>query len=57
MKLRFFAATAALCFAASMVFPAVASAAEIRVLCSMALKAVAEELFPQFEKEIGRAHV
>ena len=33
----FFAATAALCFAASMVFPAVASAAEIRVLCSMAL--------------------
>jgi len=30
--------------------PHAANAAEIRVLCSMALKAVAEELFPQFEK-------
>jgi molybdate transport system substrate-binding protein len=53
MKIRFAAATAALCIVASLVVPALASAAEVRVLCSMALKAVAEELFPQFEKATG----
>lgn len=48
--LRFLAATAALCCVAALVVPAVAGAAEIRVLCSVALKAVGEELFPQFAK-------
>jgi molybdate transport system substrate-binding protein len=33
--------------------PSLASAAEVRVLCSVALRAVAEELFPQFEKATG----
>jgi molybdate transport system substrate-binding protein len=47
---RSVAAAAAVCAVAVFVFPAVAGAAEIRVLCSVALKAVGEELFPQFEK-------
>ncbi len=47
---RFATVVAALGFLGTLAVPQAASAAEIRVLCSMALKAVAEELFPQFEK-------
>jgi molybdate transport system substrate-binding protein len=48
---RFVTVVAALGFSlGALTVPHSANAAEIRVLCSMALKAVAEELFPQFEK-------
>ena len=51
MKTRRFAAVVAILgFIGVLFVPHAANAAEIRVLCSMALKAVAEELFPQFEK-------
>jgi len=54
MKARRFATlVAALGVLGSLAVPHAASAAEIRVLCSVALKAVAEELFPQFEKATG----
>lgn len=48
--LRFFASICALVTVGALAVPQTANAAEIRVLCSVALKAVAEELFPQFEK-------
>ncbi len=48
---RFAIAVAALGFLlGTLTVPQAASAAEIRVLSSIALKSVAEELFPQFEK-------
>lgn len=47
---RFVAILTALGFLGTLTAPHAAKAAEIRVLCSVALKAVAEELFPQFEK-------
>jgi molybdate transport system substrate-binding protein len=51
MQARCFATVvAALGFIGTLSAPHAANAAEIRVLCSVALKAVAEELFPQFEK-------
>jgi molybdate transport system substrate-binding protein len=51
MKARRFAAVvAAVGLLGTLAVPQAATAAEIRVLCSVALKAVAEELFPQFEK-------
>ena len=51
MKTRRFATVvAALGLLGALTVPHAANAAEIRVLCSMALKAVAEELFPQFEQ-------
>jgi molybdate transport system substrate-binding protein len=48
--LRFVASICALVTVGALGVPQTANAAEIRVLCSVALKAVAEELFPQFEK-------
>src|SRR6185295_5993055 len=48
--LRLGTALVALAFSSTLAIPQTANAAEIRVLCSTALKAVAEELFPQFEK-------
>ena len=51
MKTRRFATVvAALGLLGALTVPHAANAAEIRVLCSVALKAVAEELFPQFEQ-------
>ena len=51
MKVRRFASVvASLVSLGAQIAPHDASAAEVHVLCSMALKAVAEELFPQFEK-------
>ena len=47
---RLFAAIVALTLMSTFTVPRAANAAEIKVLCSMALKAVAEELFPQFER-------
>jgi molybdate transport system substrate-binding protein len=47
---RFVTAAAVLGLLGTLTLPHAANSAEIRVLCSMALKAVAEELFPQFEK-------
>jgi molybdate transport system substrate-binding protein len=47
---RFATVVAVLGFLGTLSVPHAANAAEIRVLCSVALKAVAEELFPQFEK-------
>ncbi|MEO8466700.1 MAG: molybdate ABC transporter substrate-binding protein [Gammaproteobacteria bacterium] len=44
------ALVAVLGFIGTLVLPHAAAAAEVRVLCSVALKAVAVELFPQFEK-------
>ncbi len=48
--LRLAVSLGALAAFGSLASPQTANAAEIRVLCSVALKAVAEELFPEFEK-------